>query len=123
MVSPINSAVAGKLREMADVLEQQQADGFHVTAYRRASHTLASLQQSVEEIIRINGPYAPGLPPVKESSPAWWTGKQRPSVPSSPKGSAIGAFDLFFPRRIRLWRSSSKSTGNTGRRQQPASCA
>jgi hypothetical protein len=55
MVSPVNSAVAGKLREMAEVLEQQLADGFRITAYRRAADTLESLQQPVEEIIRIDG--------------------------------------------------------------------
>ena len=59
MVAPANSAVAGKLREMADVLEQQQADGFRITAYRRAADTLESLQQSVEEIVQTDG--LPGL--------------------------------------------------------------
>jgi DNA polymerase/3'-5' exonuclease PolX len=52
MVAPSNSAVADKLRETADVLEQQQADGFRITAYRRAADTLESLQQSVEEIVQ-----------------------------------------------------------------------
>ena len=59
MVAPVNSAIADKLREMADVLEQQQADGFRITAYRRAADTLESLEQSVEEIVRIDG--LPGL--------------------------------------------------------------
>jgi DNA polymerase/3'-5' exonuclease PolX len=59
MVVPVNSAVADKLREMADVLEQQEADGFRITAYRRAANTLESLEPSVEEIVRSDG--LPGL--------------------------------------------------------------
>jgi putative hydrolase len=59
MVAPVNSAVADKLREMADVLEQQEADGFRIAAYRRAANTLESLEPSVEEVVRSDG--LPGL--------------------------------------------------------------
>lgn len=59
MVAPVNSVIAGKLRDMADVLEQQQADGFRITAYRRAADMLEALKQPVEEIVRVNG--LPGL--------------------------------------------------------------
>jgi Helix-hairpin-helix domain len=55
MVSRINGAIADKLREMADVLEQQQADGFRITAYRRAADTLDTLNQPVGEIVRTKG--------------------------------------------------------------------
>jgi DNA polymerase/3'-5' exonuclease PolX len=55
MVAPFNDAMAGKLREMADVLEQQQADGFRIAAYRRAADTLESLKQPGEEIVRTEG--------------------------------------------------------------------
>ena len=51
MVAPADCAVADKLREM-DVLEQQQADGFRTTAYRRAANTLELLQQSVGETVQ-----------------------------------------------------------------------
>jgi len=54
-----NSAIAGKLREMADVLEQQQADGFRIAAYRRAADTLDGLRPSVREIAQVDG--LPGL--------------------------------------------------------------
>jgi hypothetical protein len=59
MVAPVNSTVADKLREMAGVLEQQEADGFRITAYRRAANTLESLEPSVEEIVQSDG--LPGL--------------------------------------------------------------
>jgi putative hydrolase len=55
MVAPVNEAIAGKLREIADVLEQQQADGFRIAAYRRGADTLETLRQPVEEIVRIEG--------------------------------------------------------------------
>lgn len=50
-----NAAIAGKLRELADILEQQQADGFRVTAYRRAADTLVSLSEPVENILDEQG--------------------------------------------------------------------
>ncbi|HET9537112.1 MAG TPA: helix-hairpin-helix domain-containing protein, partial [Mesorhizobium sp.] len=59
MVAPVNDAIAGKLREMAEVLEQQQADVFRIAAYRRAADTLEMLRQPVEQIVRIEG--LPGL--------------------------------------------------------------
>ena len=59
MVAPVNDAIAGKLREMAEVLEQQQADVFRIAAYRRATDTLEMLRQPVEQIVRIEG--LPGL--------------------------------------------------------------
>ena len=59
MMEAANRAVADKLREMADVLEQQQADGFRINAYRRAAATLDTLKRPVEEIVHIEG--LPGL--------------------------------------------------------------
>ena len=55
MRTPDNAAIAEKLREMANVLEQQQADGFRIAAYRRAAGTLDSLGQSIEGLIREKG--------------------------------------------------------------------
>ncbi len=54
-MTPVNSAVAGKLREKADVLEQQRADRFRIAAYRRAADTLQGLKQSVADIARSDG--------------------------------------------------------------------
>ena len=55
MVDTINETIAGKLREMADVLEQQQADGFRISAYRRAAATVESLETSIGDIARADG--------------------------------------------------------------------
>jgi putative hydrolase len=63
-VAAVNAAVAGKLREMGDVLEQEQADGFRIAAYRRAADTLEALKRPFEEIVRIDG--LPGLVKLPE---------------------------------------------------------
>jgi putative hydrolase len=55
MPDPINDTIAGKLREMADVLEQQQADGFRISAYRRAAATVESLTTSIGDIAHAEG--------------------------------------------------------------------
>jgi putative hydrolase len=55
MAAPDNSAVASKLREMADILELQQADGFRIAAYRRAADTLERLTQPIEDTVRAEG--------------------------------------------------------------------
>ena len=43
-----NAVIVANLRELADILEEQEADGFRVMAYRRAADTLASLPLPVE---------------------------------------------------------------------------
>lgn len=55
MPHAINDTIADKLREMADVLEQQQADGFRITAYRRAAATVESLKTSIGNIAHADG--------------------------------------------------------------------
>lgn len=50
-----NAAIAGNLRELADILEQQDADGFRIMAYRRAADTLASLNVPVGKLIERGG--------------------------------------------------------------------
>lgn len=50
-----NEVIAGKLDEMADILEQQQADGYRVSAYRRAARTVASLERPIDSIVREAG--------------------------------------------------------------------
>jgi DNA polymerase (family X) len=53
--SEINESIASKLRQMADVLEQQNADGFRVSAYRRAAETVEGLEEPVSDLIRDGG--------------------------------------------------------------------
>jgi len=44
---PDNDAIAARLRELADLLEQQQANPFRVRAYRRAADTVDGLGESL----------------------------------------------------------------------------
>lgn len=53
--TPANAVIADQLREMADVLEQQEADSFRVAAYRRAARTLDALPGPIEDLIREKG--------------------------------------------------------------------
>jgi DNA polymerase (family 10) len=51
MDTSINHQIAGKLLEAADLLEQQEANPFRVSAYRRAANTISTLKRGVEDII------------------------------------------------------------------------
>lgn len=51
----LNNQVADKLREMADVLEQQSASPFRVNAYRHAAGTVDTLDRDVETILTTQG--------------------------------------------------------------------
>lgn len=51
----INWGLAAKLREYADLLEQQQADRFRVAAYRRAAEVLEQLGQPATELLAKGG--------------------------------------------------------------------
>ena len=51
----LNVSLAAKLREMADLLSAQNADGFRVAAYRRAAETLDHLATPVTDIIDKEG--------------------------------------------------------------------
>jgi putative hydrolase len=55
MADALNETIAGKLCEMADALEQQQADGFRISAYRRAAATVESLGSSIGDIAHADG--------------------------------------------------------------------
>ncbi len=46
-----NQIIASNLLEMADLLEQQDADGFRVTAYRHAADTIMTLEHSLDGIL------------------------------------------------------------------------
>jgi hypothetical protein len=50
-----NFVLAANLREYADLLEEQQADGFRVAAYRRAADAIASLDRPAAEILGASG--------------------------------------------------------------------
>lgn len=55
MENTLNQQVAKKLREEADVLEQQQANPFRVAAHRRAADTVLTLEASIDEIVEEKG--------------------------------------------------------------------
>ena len=51
----LNQKVADKLREAADVLEQQGANPFRVGAYRRAAETVVHLDRDLRDIVAVEG--------------------------------------------------------------------
>lgn len=55
MYPPFNTVVAMKLQQMSDLLEQQGANPFRVSAYRRAGQTLLGLQRDVSAILEQQG--------------------------------------------------------------------
>jgi len=66
--SEVNSRVARRLDEVADILEAQGANPYRVRAYRRAAETLRHLRGSVAEILRQQGePGLRKLPGIGES--------------------------------------------------------
>jgi len=54
-VSSINQQVADRLREGADLLEQQRADGFRVRAYRGAADAIARLGRDLTDLYEQEG--------------------------------------------------------------------
>lgn len=55
MQESFNLQVAELLRQMADVLEQQQANPYRINAYRRASEAVESLDQDVRDVLEREG--------------------------------------------------------------------
>ena len=55
MKPSVNKDIAKKLLEFADLLEQQEANRFRVSAYRRAADTISVLDTSVQDIVEENG--------------------------------------------------------------------
>ncbi len=51
----VNESLAANLREFADLLAQQEADGFRTAAYRRASDILVALDRPVARIFAAEG--------------------------------------------------------------------
>lgn len=68
LVSLENAALAASLRELADLLEQQEADRFRVGAYRRAAEVVEQQQMPVGELYATGGRKAlealPGIGPA-----------------------------------------------------------
>lgn len=55
MSTPFNTQVCMKLEEMAELLEQQNANPFRIRAYRHAAISLSGLQQDLAEIFQQEG--------------------------------------------------------------------
>lgn len=55
MTSSINQTVIDQLLEIADLLEQQQANPFRVNAYRRAAETILSLDTDLSTLVENKG--------------------------------------------------------------------
>lgn len=67
-ISPLNRQIAQRLREAAELLEQQDANPFRVAAYRRAAETVAGLDEDVAMLLEREGieglDALPGIGPV-----------------------------------------------------------
>jgi putative hydrolase len=55
MQTPLNQQIAMKLVQAADLLEQQGANPFRVSAYRRASETVSRLAQDIGKLTEAEG--------------------------------------------------------------------
>ena len=55
MSTPLNQQIAMKLVQAADLLEQQGANPFRISAYRRASETVSRLGQDIGELAETGG--------------------------------------------------------------------
>jgi len=66
--SVLNHQIAERLREMAELLEQQRANPFRLAAYRRAAETIAGLREEVAALLEREGikglDALPGIGPV-----------------------------------------------------------
>ncbi len=58
MPAAVNQDIASRLREAADILEQQAANPFRVRAYRRAAETISRLNEDLPALIEQGGPDA-----------------------------------------------------------------
>lgn len=55
MQEPFNMQVSDLLRQMAEVLEQQQANPYRINAYRRAAEAVESLDEDVRDVLEREG--------------------------------------------------------------------
>lgn len=51
----LNQEVSSQLNEIADLLEQQQANPFRVNAYRRAARTVQELDRDIQAVVETEG--------------------------------------------------------------------
>ena len=58
MPAAVNQDIASRLREAADILEQQAANPFRVRAYRRAAETISRLDEDLPALVEQGGPDA-----------------------------------------------------------------
>ena len=58
MSAAVNQDIASRLREAADILEQQAANPFRVRAYRRAAETISRLDEDLPALVEQGGPDA-----------------------------------------------------------------
>ena len=72
-----NAAVASRLDEVAQILEEQGATRFRVRAYRRGAAAVRGLGRPVSELLREGGSTRSRPSPI--SAPAW----HAPSATSS----------------------------------------
>ena len=63
MTKSVNSFIAERLREVADLLEQQRANRFRVRAYRQAADTVESCGEDLGELFERGGSKALGALP------------------------------------------------------------
>ena len=55
MTATINTEIAARLKEIAHLLDEQEANQFRVKAYRRAAETLKNLKRPVDKLIKSGG--------------------------------------------------------------------
>jgi hypothetical protein len=55
MTATINTEIAARLKEIARLLDEQEANQFRVKAYRRAAETLKNLKRPVDKLIKSGG--------------------------------------------------------------------
>src|SRR5215471_4021363 len=67
MATTINTEIAGRLNEVARLLDEQGANQFRVRAYQRAAETLKNLKRPVDKLVKAGGIEAlqklPGIGP------------------------------------------------------------
>jgi putative hydrolase len=54
-MAELNMSVASRLREAADLLAQQEANPFRVSAYRKAADTVANLDERISDVLSREG--------------------------------------------------------------------
>src|SRR5262245_62237408 len=55
MAATINTEISARLKEIARLLDEQEANQFRVGAYRRAAETLKNLKRPVDKLIKAGG--------------------------------------------------------------------